>query len=196
MLEASLAFLATQVADFTVAGHHQEQFGNQAISRKVTANLFRAKDSYLLLAVNDDKQYRSLMTAIGCIQVLDDPRFGDWFLRKDNEVALREIIESALAAEDAKTWERRLNDAGAPCASIWKIEDIIDHPQIVARGAMQTVDSPSGPLRLMGSGFQLAHGGGKLDTVGPALGAHTDAILEDIGYDTAAITGLREQGVV
>ena len=127
---------------------------------------------------------------------LDDPRFGDWFLRKDNEVALREIIESALAAEDAKTWERRLNDAGAPCASIWKIEDIIDHPQIVARGAMQTVDSPSGPLRLMGSGFLLAHGGGKLDTVGPALGAHTDAILEDISYYIASITGLREQGVV
>ena len=46
MLEASLAFLSTQVADFTVAGHRQEQFGNQAISRKVTANLFRAKDSF------------------------------------------------------------------------------------------------------------------------------------------------------
>ena len=64
MLEASLAFLSTQVADFTVAGHRQEQFGNQAISRKVTANLFRAKDSYLLLAVNDEKQYRALMTAL------------------------------------------------------------------------------------------------------------------------------------
>jgi crotonobetainyl-CoA:carnitine CoA-transferase CaiB-like acyl-CoA transferase len=196
MLEASLAFLSTQVADFTVAGHHQHQAGNQAISRKVTANLFRAKESYLLLAVNDEKQYRSLMTSIGCTQVFDDPRFGDWFLRKDNEAALREIIETALQAEDAKTWERRLNDAGAPCASIWKIEDIIDHPQIVARGAMQTVDSPYGPLRLMGSGFQLEHGGGKLDTVGPQLGAHTDAILAEIGYDAAAIAGLRNGGVI
>ena len=63
MLEASLAFLSTQVADFTVAGHRQEQFGNQAISRKVTANLFRAKDSFLLLAVNNDRQYEALMTA-------------------------------------------------------------------------------------------------------------------------------------
>ena len=161
MLEASLAFLSTQVADFTVAGHRQEQFGNQAISRKVTANLFRAKDSFLLLAVNNDRQYEALMTTLGRADVLDDPRFADWFQRKENEAALRAIIEDALASADAKTWEKRLNDAGAPCASIWRIEEIIDHPQIVARDAVQTVETEYGPLRLMGSGFQMAHGGGQ-----------------------------------
>jgi crotonobetainyl-CoA:carnitine CoA-transferase CaiB-like acyl-CoA transferase len=149
MLEASLAFLSTQVADFTVAAHRQEQFGNQAISRKVTANLFRAKESWLLLAVNNDRQYEALMTAIGRADTLEDPRFGDWFQRKEHETALRAIIEEALASADAKTWERRLNDAGAPCASIWRIEKVIEHPQIVARGAMQTVETQYGPLRLM-----------------------------------------------
>jgi crotonobetainyl-CoA:carnitine CoA-transferase CaiB-like acyl-CoA transferase len=196
MLEASLAYLTTQIADYTVAGHHQQQAGNQAVSRKVTANLFRAKDSYLLLAVNDEKQYRSLMTAIGRADALDDPRFGDWFQRKAHETALRSIIEDALGAADAKVWERRLNDAGAPCASIWTIEEIIDHPQIAARGVMQTMDSPYGTLRLMGSGFQMAHGGGKLDTLAPEAGADTDAVLAEIGYDAPAIAGLRAEGIV
>ncbi len=126
MLEASLAFLTTQVADFTVAGHRQQQSGNQAVSRKVTANLFRARDGFLLLAVNDEKQFGALMTTLGRADVLDDPRFGDWYGRDENAAALREIIESALAAEDALIWERRLNDAGAPCGSIWKVEDIIE----------------------------------------------------------------------
>ena len=196
MLEASLAFLTTQVADYTVAGHHQEQAGNQAVSRKVTANLFRARDSYLLLAVNDEKQYRALMTTIGCARVFDDPRFGDWFQRKTHEAALRAIIEEALEAADAKIWERRLNDAGVPCAGIWKIEEIIDHPQVIARGVLQSVDSPWGKLRLMGSGFQMAHGGGRLDTLAPAAGADTDAVLGAIGYDAAAIAALRAEGVV
>ncbi|MFL5254466.1 MAG: CaiB/BaiF CoA transferase family protein [Rhodopila sp.] len=196
MLEASLAFLSTQIADYTVAGHHQQQAGNQAISRKVTANLFRAKDSFLLLAVNDDKQYRALMTTIGRADVLDDPRFGDWFLRKEHETELRAIIEAALATEDAKAWERRLNDAGAPCASIWKVEEIIDHPQIAARGVMQTADSPYGPLRLMGSGFQMAHGGGRLDSLAPLPGADTDSVLGEIGYSADRIAALRAEAVI
>ena len=196
MLEASLAFLSTQVADFTVAGHRQEQFGNQAISRKVTANLFRAKDSFLLLAVNNDDQYEKLIRALGREEVLTDPRFADWFLRKENEAALRAIIEGALAAADAKTWEVKLNAAGAPCASIWRIEDIIDHPQIVARGAMQTADTAYGPLRLMGSGFQMAHGGGQLDHAPPPLGAHTDDVLREAGYTADEVATLRRDAVI
>jgi len=196
MLEASLAFLTTQVADYTVAGHRQLQAGNQAVSRKVTANLFRAKDSYLLLAVNDEKQYRALMTGIGRADALEDPRFPDWFARKEHEADLRAIIEEALAAENSKVWETRLNQAGAPCASIWKIEEIIDHPQIQARNVLQTVESPWGPMRLMGSGFQMAHGGGRLDTLAPAAGADTDAVLADIGYTAADIAALRTDGVI
>jgi crotonobetainyl-CoA:carnitine CoA-transferase CaiB-like acyl-CoA transferase len=196
MLEASLAFLSTQVADFTVAGHRQEQFGNQAISRKVTANLFRAKDSYLLLAVNDEKQYRALMTTLNRIDVFDDPRFGDWFLRKENETALRQIIEAALTKQDAKAWEKELNAAGAPSASIWTIEEVIAHPQIVAREVMQSVATQYGMLRLMGSGFQMAHGGGHLDTAPPELGADTDTILAELGYDKAAVAALHADGVL
>ena len=179
-----------------MAGHRQEQFGNQAISRKVTANLFRAKDSFLLLAVNNDRQYDALMTTLGRADVLADPRFADWFQRKEHEHALRAIIEDALAADDAKTWEKRLNDAGAPAASIWRIEEIIDHPQIVARNAMQVVETEYGPLRLMGSGFQMAHGGGKLDSAPPPLGAHTDAILQEAGYTTDEVAALRREAVV
>jgi crotonobetainyl-CoA:carnitine CoA-transferase CaiB-like acyl-CoA transferase len=196
MLEATLAFLSGQIADYTVAGHRQMQSGNQAVSRKPTANLFKAGGGYLLLAVNSEPQYRALMTAIGRADILDDPRFADWFLRQEHEAELRAIIEAALAATDARTWEARLNPAGAPSASIWRVEEVIDHPQIVARGVMQEVDTPYGKIRLMGSGFQLAHGGGRLDHAAPEAGAHTDSVLAAAGYTPDQIAALHAEAVI
>jgi crotonobetainyl-CoA:carnitine CoA-transferase CaiB-like acyl-CoA transferase len=196
MLEATLAFLSGQVADYTVAGHRQQQSGNQAVSRRPTANLFRAGEGYLLLAVNSEKQYQSLMTAVGRADALQDPRFVDWFARQENEPALREIIEQALAKKDPREWEKILDAAGAPCASIWKVEEVIDHPQIEARAALQEVDTPYGRLRFAGSGFRLAHGGGRLDSMAPALSAHTDEVLSSLGYASAEIADLRARDII
>ncbi|MBW7960764.1 CaiB/BaiF CoA-transferase family protein [Bradyrhizobium sp. BR 10261] len=196
MLEATLAFLSGQIADWSVAGHRQQLSGNQAVSRKTTANLFKAGDGYILLAVNNEKQYRALMSTLGREDTLSDPRFADWFSRNENEPALRAIIEEALAAKPAREWETILEDAGAPCASIWKIEEVIDHPQIKARGAIQELDTPYGRLRFAGSGFKLAHGGGKLDRMAPELGADTDAVLGELGFDAAEIAALRAREIV
>jgi len=196
MLEASLACLSGPIADFSVTGHRQQLSGNQAVSRKPTANLFKARGGHLLLAVNNEKQYRALMAALGREDTLQDPRFVDWFARQENEQALRAIIEEELAKKSPREWEKILDAAGAPCASIWKVEEVLDHPQILARGAIQEIDTPFGRLRLAGSGFRLAHGGGRLDTVAPALGAHTDEVLSSLGYDQSAIAELRAREVV
>ena len=197
MLEATIAFLSGQVADYTVAGHRQTLSGNQAVSRRPTANLFKAgKDEFILLAVNNEKQFIALMKALGREDVLTDPRFADWFLRKENESALRKIIEDVLATRSPKEWEKILDAAGAPCANIWRIEEVIDHPQIQFRKAIQTVDTPYGPLRFAGSGFKLAHGAGKLDRMAPALSEHTDAVLAEAGYSKDEVAALHKAAVV
>ena len=196
MLDAALAFIPGPVSEYTVAGIEQGQIGNGSVSRKPTANRFRARDGYIVLAVLTDKQFVSLMRTIGRPDALDDPRFKDWAARTDNVAALREVIESALATDDPKSWEARLTAADVPCACIWKIDEIVEHPQLKYRDVLQTVDSRYGPMRLVGAGFRLAHGSPGIDREPPTLGEHTDEILAEAGYAPAEIERLRRDDVI
>ena len=196
MLDAALAFIPGPVSEYTVAGIEQRQIGNGSVSRKPTASRFRARDGYIVLAVLTEKQFASLMRTLECADALDDPRFKDWPARTANEPALREIIETALATDNPKSWEARLTAADVPCGSIWTIDEIVRHPQLEHRDVLQTIDSRYGPMRLVGAGFRLAHGSPGLEREPPTLGEHTDEILHEAGYAAEEIERLRRDAVI
>jgi crotonobetainyl-CoA:carnitine CoA-transferase CaiB-like acyl-CoA transferase len=196
MLDAALAFIPGPVSEYTVAGIEQKQIGNGSVSRKPTAHRFRAGSGYIVLAVLTDKQFASLMRTIGRADALDDPRFRDWRARTDNDKALREVIETALATDEPKSWEARLTAADVPCSVVWKIDEITRHPQLESRDVLQTVPTRYGPMRLVGAGFRLAHGTPGIEREPATLGEHTDEVLGEAGYTPAEIQQLRRDAAI
>jgi len=196
MLDAALAFIPGPVSEYTVAGIEQKQIGNGSVSRKPTASRFRTGHGHLVLAVLTEKQFTSLMRTLGRADALQDPRFKDWRARTDNEPALREVIETALAKDDAKSWEARLTAADVPCSTVWKIDEIVKHPQLESRDVLQTIDTRYGPMRLVGAGFRLAHGSPSIEREQATLGEHTDGILAEAGHAPSEIERLRRDAVV
>ncbi|WP_284981548.1 CoA transferase [Arthrobacter sp. efr-133-TYG-118] len=197
MLEATLAFLSGPIAEHTIAeGQPSQLRGNKAAVPTPTADVFETGDGAILLSVVTDKQFEALMRSLGRADAAQDARFSTEPMRRENEAALRRVIETALTTKSAREWETVLNSAGAPCASIWKVEDVIDHQQIVARDAIHELDTSHGKLRLAGLGFQLAHGGGHLDRMAPTLSQHTDEVLAEAGYAPHEIAALRTAEVI
>ncbi len=196
MLDATLTFLSPTVCEYTIAGLKQGRFGNQAVSRIPTANLFKVKNGHILLAVNNEGQFLNLLKCIGREDILEDPRFVDWPTRIENETALREVIETAFAEADAETWEKRLAEAGAPASRINSLSDAVSHPQLEHRDVIQEVDGHYGPMTLIGSGFKLAHGGGTVDRAPAKLGEHAAEVLEEAGYSEAEVAEMRDTGII
>lgn len=196
MLEATLAFLSSEIADLTMTDVKPQLLGNKAVSLSPTADLFPTADGQLLLAVSFDRQFKGLMTGLGRPEVAEDPRFSDDISRAKNGDAVRKVIEETLSTKGAREWERILNDAGAPCASIWRLEEIIEHPQIVAREALHSVEARGKTQRLAGLGFRLSHGAGHIDRPAPELSEHTDEILTEVGFSPQELADLREKKVI
>lgn len=195
MLDASLSFLSTQVADFTVTGTPQRQFGNLSMSRKPTADRFRCGDGYIVLAAMTEPQFQRLFQVLAREDVLADPRFADWFTRYEHRDALRDIIESAFGQRSPAQWEAVLNAADVPCARVFNIEDVIEHPQLQSRQVLQTVASSVGTHRMVGPGFHLGEDGGAgsgvIHSPPPRLGEHTHDVLAGMGFDDDAIARLQ-----
>ena len=83
-----------------------------------------------------------------------------------------------------------------PCSRVWTIPEIVAHPQLAHRDVLQRVETPYGPMTLVGSGFRLAHGGGSVERPPALPGQDNDKILAEAGYSGAEIAALRAEGVV
>ena len=196
MIDAVMAYLAQQFTEHMMTGRVHEQAENLSVTRKPTGNLFKTRDGWIVLAVMTDPQFQRLMKTLGRADALADPRFADWPTRIQNNKALHEIVEAALGKETSATWVERFAQADVPAGRVLTIPETarLDHFQ--HRTVLQDVETEHGPVRVVGSGFRLEHGGGSVDRPPARLGQHTDEVLREAGYSTSDIAEIRRAEVV
>ena len=105
-------------------------------------------------------------------------------------------LRAALALRSALDWEEIFGER-VPCAAVRPIEDMFDHPQVLAEDLVATLDHPVvGRYRTMTKPIKFAGTPGPQPCPSPTFGQHSDEILAEHGYSTAEIATLRERGVV
>jgi crotonobetainyl-CoA:carnitine CoA-transferase CaiB-like acyl-CoA transferase len=196
MIDAVMGYLAQQFTEHLMTGRVHGQAANLSVTRKPTGNLFKTKDGWMVLAVMTDPQFQRLMKVLGRAEALADPRFVDWPTRIENNLALHAIVEEAMKQETAATWVERFAKNDVPAGQVLSIPETVQLDLFQHRTVLQTVETEHGPIKVVGSGFRLEHGGGSVERPPAKLGEHTDEVLREAGYADADIAEMRQQAVV
>ena len=72
---------------------------------------------------------------------------------------------------------------------------MLAHPQIVARQFIREVESPVGKVPIVGSPLRMSRSAARYERI-PELGADTEAILRELGYDDKAVESFRRGRVI
>ena len=148
------------------------------------------------LAIQNEREWKRF-----CEVVLDQPAMADEprFASNSNRVTHREELESLIVERlhrlSGDELVRRLDQAAIANAPMNTIAQVLDHPQLAARGRWQQVSSPAGPLRALVPPVTMDTAEPVMEGI-PALGQHTNQILSEIGIEGKTVEAWRADGVI
>jgi CoA:oxalate CoA-transferase len=198
MLEATLVAMGWQVSNWLIAGVRPQPLGNENMTA-APSGTFATGDGPLNIAANQQQQFETLTRLIGRPDLASDPRFAAREARKTDRLALKAEIEIALRHKSATEWAALFNAQGVPAGEVLDIPAVLDHPQVTSRGVVKTFEAAPGintAISVVRSGFRLGSGDPAPASPPPPLGADTNALLGELGFDAAEIAALRKRGAI
>ena len=158
---------------------------------------FRAGDGgQIALAIQNSREWtRFCADVLRRPELADDERFRTNPLRVRHRPALHDAIESAFAPLSTSEVIERLEAAQIAWARVNSVADFLAHPQLTSRDRWRDIGSPAGVLRATIPPVRMDDVEPLMGDV-PALGQHTDAILEELGVAPDTVATWRREGVI
>jgi len=193
MLEATIATMGWAVSNWLIAGVAPQPMGNDNMTAS-PSGAFKCKDGLVNIAANEQSQFVTLCKLIDREDLLANPRFADRDERKRFRQELKQEIEKALTAKPAEEWSVLFNEHGVPAGEVLSIPEVLEHPQVIERRMIKRFATAPGvdrDIATVRAGFRLASGDPAASIPPPPLGADTEQILLELGYDLETIAQLR-----
>jgi len=196
LLHAMIAMMDFQAARYLVEGDVPVQEGNDHPT-SAPMGLFRAADGWLNIGVSGEGQWRDFCRAIERPDWLERDEFRLNADRIRHRTEINDAVQALFAQDSVAHWVALLNRANIPAGPVYTVPEMFDDEQVRHLQVTGTVRATSGDeMTLITQPVRLERTPASLQSAAPAIGADTDEVLRELGFDDAAIEQLRAVGAV
>ncbi len=199
LLDSQVAWLINSGLNYLTSRQDQHRLGN-AHPNVVPYQVFQTSDSFFVLAVGNNTQFKKFCEFADAPELANDSRFLTNKDRVQNRDVLAKLINDLTKKFSTNHWLEGLEKIQVPCGPVNTIREVFDDPQVQHRGmeiSMPHYLSGNGKVSLIGSPVKMSETPVSYRIAPPTLGQHTDVILEELlGISEKERAVLAEKGVI
>ena len=197
LLGTALAITNGLTIDHAFNGIDRGMMGNRAFSSAPT-DIFATRDGWIMTQVVGNPIFARWAHLVKRPDFVEDPRFANDIARGNHGEELSEAMAGWCAERTNAQALTELGAAKVPAGPVLKPSEALAHPQVAATALVDPMDYPGafGPAPVVRTPITLSASAKMPPIPAPRLGADSDAILTEIGYDAAAISALRAERII
>ena len=182
LLDSQVAWLINSGLNYLTSRQDQHRLGN-AHPNVVPYQVFQTSDSFFVLAIGNNTQFKKFCEFADDPELANDSRFLTNKDRVQNRDVLAKLINDLTKKFSTNHWLEGLEKIQVPCGPVNTIREVFDDPQVQHRGMeilMPHHLSENGKVSLIGNPVKMSETPVSYRNAPPTLGQHTDEILEEI----------------
>ncbi len=191
LLSTALAVFGSHLAEQGALGVDREPSGNR-VQTSGPSDVFETQDGHVLTHVVGNGLFKRCAELLGRPDWVGTPGLDSDQGRGDARDALCEAMADWCAQRDTASALEALQAAGIPAGPVLNLQQALDLPQAAAMEWFKTLGFPGweGKAPVVDLPLRFSGGAAGIRTEPPVLGADSEAILEDLGFDCEAIRAL------
>jgi crotonobetainyl-CoA:carnitine CoA-transferase CaiB-like acyl-CoA transferase len=182
LLDVQVGWLYNQGLNYLMGGNLPRRLGT-AHPNSVPYQVFPTKDGWIIIAANNDDQWKRFCSCANRDDLIGDPRFKTNPDRVKNRDELIAIVEDILKTRTTADWNESLEAAGVPVGPVNTLAEVFQDPHILHRGMKISIEhrlSGKGSVDLIGNPIKLSKTAVEYKYPPPTLGEHTHEVLEEV----------------
>jgi CoA:oxalate CoA-transferase len=190
-----LASLAEQVwVEYSATGEMMERLGSRGGITAVAGALPCADGHWMISVPPDPRGWANFVQLVPHPAFKDDDSLADEAMRRERKQEILDCIAEWSRQQKKNEIVEQAQSLHIPAAAVTNPLELIDDPQLLARGFLKSIEHPdfgkiNFPVGALASMFQQAM------SIAPRLGESTAQVLDELGYSVSEIRGLKEEGI-